>query len=584
MATPGVPTAFAQAPKWARSQAIARSRSRIVGGMISSSKPLLMVAVLVASGCGKHKASTDSEPDTTGSATPVATSGGKGVKAALGGKPGGVPFAPSTQGFKFQNYGNEDGIENLTPAEVKRMFGPEACADMEGETCLLTPAAKKWMEETNKGMDGGHCEGLATMALLFDLKKLVATDFGAPTAYELSIEGNKQLQHEIAYWFSTQFIAPMSEAEIRDLTPNQVIDKLTEAFTSGADSYTLGIYMPDGSGGHATTPYAIVDHSDTETWIMHYDNNFPGEARHIDVDRKANTWKYFTAADPKEPGSVYEGTAETHSMTLAPTSIRLGKLACPFCGEVDDAADDPLRAKGSRQIILDGDANLLITDDAGKRIGFVGGKLVNEIAGAKAIAPKAGARRANAEPIYDIPSGHALKVTLDGSTLAKEESIDVSLIAAGYTMGVYGVELDPGEKDTIEFSKDWKHVSYATDRDETPDLELGVATLGADFEFEIKASGETGGQRVEVSLDVKAGTLTVEAKAKDGSATYEVEIHRIDDHGEQVFRHKGVAAGAKDRFVFRYAAWKGNGSKLEVGVDRGDDGDIDEEEQLGDEE
>ena len=543
-------------------------------------RTLLTILATLAAGCGKKKSSTQTDPP----APESVAAGAKGVKASLGGKPGGVPFAPSTQGFKFQNYGNEDGIENLTPAEVKRMFGPDVCADMEGETCILTPAAKQWMDETNKGMDGGHCEGLATMALLFDLKKLNASDFGAPTAYELAIEGNTKLQHEIAYWFSTQFVAPMSDAEIRDLTPNQVVDKLTQAFTSGADSFTLGIYMPDGSGGHATTPYAIVEKSDAETWIMHYDNNFPGEARHIDVDRKANSWKYFTAADPKEPGSVYEGDAGTHSMTLAPTSIRLGKLACPFCGEVDDPADDERRAKGSRQIILDGDANLLITDDAGKRIGFVGGKLVNEIAGAKAIAPKAGSRRADAEPIYEIPSGHALKVTLDGSTLAKEEATDVSLIAHGYTMGVYGVELDPGEKDTIEFSWDWKHVSYTTDSDETPDLELGVTTRAADFSFAIKAGGETGGQRVDVSIDVKTGTLSVEAKSKDGTSSYEVEITRIDDKGEQVFKHKGVAAGAKDRFVFHYAAWKGNGTKLAVGVDHGDDGTIDEDEELGDEE
>jgi hypothetical protein len=509
---------------------------------------------------------------------------GRGVKAALGAKGGGAPFEPSNQGFKFENYGNDDGVENLTPAEIKRMFGPDACAQVEGDSCTLTPPAQAWMERINKEMDGGHCEGLATMALLFDVKKLVAADFGAPTAYQLALAGNRKLQHEVAYWFSTQFVPPMADAEIKTLTPNDVVDKLTAAFTSGSDSFTLGIYMRDGSGGHATTPYAIVEKSPTETWIMHYDNNFPGEARHITVDRKANTWTYFTAADPHEPGSAYDGDAKSFSLTLAPTSVRLKPYVCPFCGEVDDPADDEVRAKGSRQIILDGPADLLITDDTGKRLGHTGGQLVSEIAGGQALMPKARARRADAEPIYQVPGGHKLTVTLDGSTLKQRAPSDVTLVAQGYTMGVYGVDLAPDSKDTIEFSSDWKEIRYVTGQPETPELELGVATKGADYEFVIHASGEEGGQQLDVTLDVAAGTLAVEAAAKDGSATYEVEVHRIADHGEQVFTHKGVAAGAKDRFVFRYGAWQGQGSAMKVGVDHGEDGSIDEEEELGDEE
>lgn len=552
--------------------------------LVSSTLALTLFA------CSKKKsADPPADPGASGSAaagsgdTPAL--GAKGARrASLGSKPGETPFTPSAQGFKFENYGNEDGIENLTPAEIKRMFGADVCADEDNGECILTPAAEQWMEETNKGMDDGHCEGLATVALLFETGKLKAADFGAPTAFQLELAGNKKLQHEIAYWFSTQFVAPMSDAEISSLTPNEVVDKLVESFTTGKESYTLGIYMPDGSEGHATTPYAVIDKSDTETWIMQYDNNFPGEERHIDIDRKANTWKYFTSANPKEPGSTYEGGADTHTLTIAPTSVRLGAMTCPFCGEVDDPADDDARAKGSRRIILDGDADLLITDDTGKRIGHVGGALVNEIPGAKAIPAKAAGRAANAEPIYQLPSGHALTVTLDGSTLKSEEGSDVSLIAQGYTMGVYGVELDPGQKDTITFSPDWREVSYTTAQDATPDLELGVATKAADYEFEISASGETGGQRLSITLDVKAGTLAVEAAAVDGTATYEVEIHRIADDGEQVFKHKGVSSGPKDRFVFDYAQWTGNGKDLKVGVDHGDDGTIDDEEEMDDEE
>ena len=66
------------------------------------------------------------------------------------------------------------------------------------------------------------------------------------------------------------------------------------------------------------------------------------------------------------------------------------------------------------------------------------------------------------------------------------------------------------------------------------------------------------------------------------TASYEVEIHRIDDHGEQVFTHAGTSSGADDRLVFAYAAWTGNGAGTHVGIAHGDDGKIDEEVDLSD--
>lgn len=556
-------------------------------------RPLLVLTLtpLVALGCGKK--SNDSSSSTTGSSGSSESSGSSsgsggsgsgggeaksGVRASLRSGPSGENFTPSKEGFSFQNYGNEEGIENLTAGELQRLFGKDVCAEGEGESCVLTPPAQRWMEETNKGMNGGHCEGMATVALLLELGKLKPTDFGAESTYKIEFKDNKKLQHEIAMWFSTQAIAPMSAAEVRTMTPNQIADTLAEAFKSGKESYTLGFYMADGSGGHATTPYAVVDKSPDETWIMHYDNNFPGEERHITINRKANTWTYFTAADPKEPGATYEGNADTKSLTIAPTSVRTGKLVCPFCGDVDKGAG------GSREIITDGDADVLVTDDKGKRIGHADGKLVNEVEGGEVVEPKSTGRAATSEPIYRLPQGHALTVTLDGGPLKKKEATDVSLIAPGYTMGVYGVDLSPGEKDTLTFSPDWKEVSYQTEHDETPELELGVETSGADYEFEIHAGGEAGGQRVDLTLDVTTGTLTVQAAAKDGAASYEVEIHRIDEHGDQVFKHKGVSSGAADKLVFHYGDWKGNGSAMKAGVDKGGDGKVDEDEDLADEE
>jgi hypothetical protein len=75
-------------------------------------------------------------------------------------------FRPNGDGFKFENYGQAEGRINLTPAELQRMFGDRVFATANGAEKILTPAAQKWMEETSKAMDGGHCEGMAVVSLL----------------------------------------------------------------------------------------------------------------------------------------------------------------------------------------------------------------------------------------------------------------------------------------------------------------------------------------------------------------------------------------------------------------------------------
>lgn len=542
--------------------------------------PVGVVAAL-AGGCKKKQA--DPGATGSGSAGAPATPAGPGkVLAALGARAGSGDakgdFTPTTKGFKFQNYGNENGIENLTPAEVERLFGPAVCADREGDTCLLAPAPARWMQQLNDGMDGGHCEGMAVLSLMFELGKRDPKEFGGATARDLDLAANKKLQHEIAYYYSMQALAPVSARD--PLTPTEVVQRLVDGFATGKESYTLGFFMADGTGGHATTPYAVVDKGDDVVWILHYDNNFPGEERHIEVNRKTNTWSYFTAANPKEPGAAYQGDANTRTLLAIPASARLGALACPFCGDVDAPAGAQL---GARQISTEGEAALTIADDTGKRIGHGDdGKLINEIAGASILQPMAAGRAAHQEPRYTVPGGHKLTITLDGAKLASKTTTDVSLLGPGYTLGVYDVALSPKEKDTIAVSADWREISYTTDRDETPELEIGIETTGADYVFDIHAAGETGGQRLDLVVDAKAGTLTVQAQAKDGEATYEVEVHKLDKGGEQVFRHKGVAAGAKDQLVLHYGEWEGNGHPMKAGVDKGDDGSIDETEELDD--
>jgi hypothetical protein len=481
-------------------------------------------------------------------------------------------FLPTTNGFKFQNYGNDKSFTNLTSYELRRMFGDKVCARVEGADCTLTPAAESWMTEMNKSMGGGHCEGFAALSLLMERGQIDPTQFGAPTPYALDIDGNEKLQREIAYWFVTQNVMPMASAEIKTLTPNEVVDKLRDAIKSGSESYTLGIYQPEYKAGHATTPYAIAEKENGVLWIMQYDNNYPGEERHIEIDTKANTWAYTTAADPNGAESGYKGDADTKTLTIAPSSIRTGSMVCDFCGDVDaPAAADA--SKGSapgeapyREIMMVGDGSLLITDDQGKRLGYANGKLVNEIAGAVFAADKSDKSAAeDDDPSYFVPPGHALKVALNGSD-AKDSSSDVVLVGPGYTLGVEGIALAKGQSDEVAFSKDWSEIQYTTKKNEAPTILLGIETTSADYTFELNVAGDGDGQVITVALDVAKGSFALNVDGGPAKSDFAVAIERTDKTGTQVFKHKGLDVGASQVARFEYGAWKGDKAPLHVDI------------------
>ncbi|MCE7946949.1 MAG: hypothetical protein DYG88_05920 [Chloroflexi bacterium CFX4] len=290
-----------------------------------------------------------------------------------------IGFKPKEHGFAFQNYGNENNPTNLTAVEMIRIFGAErVCAgavNAEGG-CKLTAPAAAFMKKENADMDGGHCEGMAVLSLVFFEQQLSAADFGAALPNKLRLRGNKALQREIAYWFQLQVMDEVYGSRIT-LTPAEVVDGLIGAFE---ENYlvTLAFYQPDGSGGHAVTPYAVRQMSDTRYDILIYDNNFPNEERAIEVDIEANTWRYNTAANPNDPPELYEGDETTQSLIVVPLEARYQEsFTCSYCGDYIPA--EKTGTVDKLTFSLNGEANVIITDGQGRTLRFVDGAFSNDI-------------------------------------------------------------------------------------------------------------------------------------------------------------------------------------------------------------
>lgn len=499
-----------------------------------------------------------------------------------GGRPGTVVydfgFRPGEHGFSFENYGDDREVTNLTADEMRRMFGDQACSRIEGDTCTLTPPARQWMEQINDAMAGGHCEGMAVLSLMMYTGQISPDQFGGNLASELDIN-DEFLQREIAYWWATQSTAPTAESVIRG-TPMEILETIQQMDANG-ETYTIGIYKEDFSGGHAITPFGIKSVEDGLYTILVYDNNYPGEVRELLIDERDNSWAYEAAINPDVESELYTGNADTQTLDLTPTSARLGEQYCPFCEEGYGSASGAklaAPAQAQNQIFLDGKGHILITDDQGNRLGYVDGKIVNEIPGASFNAYRMGFQQEAPDPIYSIPAGLEVTVTIDGSTLDAASETDLVLIGPGFSIGVEEIILEPGQVDTVEFLPNDQMIIYSTDQDESPFIVVAIEDpSGADYYFEVQGMDMQGGGEIDVLLDTKTGDLLIGTEKLQNAGDFALYLSRITEELEEEFYAEGIMLQAGATIYVNYAEWTdANPEGLYIDVDLDGDGEPDE--------
>jgi hypothetical protein len=493
-------------------------------------------------------------------------------------------FRPETNGLGFENYG-ASANQNLTPDEVRRIYGDSVCASTTDGKCTLTPPAQQWMEEQNKGMSGGHCYGFSVTALRLWKGDLKADQFGgAPAASALPINGNDLLQRTIALNFVFQGFNSVRNGAIAG-TPNDVLDKLIAALkASDNETYTIGFFNAQGSGGHAVTPYAVEDVGNGIMNVLIYDNNYPNITRAINFDRNANVWTYEAATNPSEPSSKYVGDANTKSLFLFPTKPGLAVQPCPFCAAAaggsaggvtgSSGGQSAPAGAGYNEIALEGSpdnhGHLVFTDQQGHRTGYVDGKLLTEIPDITIVRDFATQQVWDeaVEPVYRMPPSLVVTVTVDGTALTKADETNVDLIGPGYDLAVDGIMLDPGQKDTLTLAPDGKTLSYTTNKSESPELDLGVDAVGdsPDYAFAVKGVKVEGGGTVSAALDLTGGRFQLSTANATAGGTYGIAMGRFDTTSEQVFGHDSIALAPGDTATLVFGDWKKDGDAMPLVV------------------
>jgi hypothetical protein len=516
----------------------------------------MALGMLALAACG-HTASTAPE-----AADPGAQPAGDSAAATVpvtGGIVADSGFRPDDHGFVFENYGDRlrDGSTptNMTAADMRLMFGDGVCADAAVGRCDLVPGAQKWLDATNTDMNGGHCYGFSVAAQLLWEGRNDATSFGAPQTPGLAIARNVILQRSIASDWAMQLLDSVRSKEITG-SPNKVLDALRAALhPNPAETYTIAIFKPDWSGGHAVTPYAVVDRGGGIFDVLIYDNNWPGTTRAIVFDTNANTWTYDAATNPDQPDEVYKGTAKTKTISLFPTSPGLGAQKCPFCkkrprstgasaavGTVNSTVPAGSPSEDLEEIVLTGSdvehADLLITDGNGHRLGVVNGKVVQEMPGGS-FDPLVANRdwSESMSPAYFVPAGQSYTITIDGSGLSSPDMESLDVVGPDFDVAVDDIPMSPHETDNLAIAPDGTTLSYSSSRFESPTIEVGASDDDADYAYVVAGVSDRPDSTITLDLPIDAGKLSLTTTGTTGSSKVDVQVARTSAQGDIAVRH-----------------------------------------------
>ncbi len=238
--------------------------------------------------------------------------------------------------LSFSNFGDRYEAGKFNADLAIRMFGADAVCQPGMAECVVDPNIQVFIDEVNKGLASGHSEGFAVVSQLFALGKLKSTDFGAPRPVDVN-GSSTEILRELAYFAATQRIEGV-HANDKKFDAKGSLAFLAEALTDPNEGYRLvvAIKQADGSfgAGHAMVPFGYFKTEQDGQYVVRlYDPNFPQTERRMNIDVKANSWRYDGTFDSRDP-LIYEGTSENKNLLyFSPVTPRLGKFTAPHASE-----------------------------------------------------------------------------------------------------------------------------------------------------------------------------------------------------------------------------------------------------------
>jgi len=491
-------------------------------------------------------------------------------------------FDFSSDAFPFANFGGIANGSAVSPDHMARMFGKDAVCIPGGDECRLTPIAKEYLRAVNDTIRGGRCEGFAILSGLAARGEVDLTPFGGNDAQGLSIDNNRQLGAEIAYWYATQFLRDVVPQTTVPTDAVGAVELLHQEFRKEDHAmYRVGIARLDEetgalSGGHAILATYVAPGPGAEQYVIGvYDNNHPDAEREIVVDAAANRWTYQASANPDDPTTVYAGDPDNQNpLYLASVEPRQGTHPCTFCGlHADDDAD-------LAQLFGSASAEIVAVHPSGARIGEQGGRHIDEHEHGH-VHPSFTAAchdcRDSSHVVVPHHSTAGVVLEIRPATHAPVEDgllvpIDARYFGDGFAVTVEGVDLAGiDEVHTLDVKANGDDVTFTTSPPEPEDIAvLSLAVELASLEQLFVEAVLRGSEIARLLIDPVVGNPTLRVQ---GATARETTRMRVTEHFQDTLRSFTVDAptpeGARVQIVVAESV---AGGDVVVVLDRDDDG------------
>lgn len=419
-------------------------------------------------------------------------------------------FAPQRDGFKFFNYSNVGSafsnrvnkylfgsayskVRNLSSQQMINLFGrKQVClGHRRGKptSCVLSPAAKSWMDAVNSSSNGGHCFGIATVAAQLFNNQLSTEQLGGG-ANAHSIPFKPALTRAIAQGYSLQNLAT-----VHTVQPREAVKRLKRSLRPGHTPFTLSL-AASGGGGHGVTPIALTRTGKGTYDIVIYDNNYPDRLRAIHANtnyipgtRTQVGFDYELFTLPGQPPEKLVG-----SIGLWDVSKFRGKFACPFCA---GALKSTVHLA---PVMTDTPVRVSVTSPDGRRI-----------RGMRTVRPSNPWLPGSPQPLpsFQVPRGKPFKLVIDNGANTQPVATTVAIETGSVTWELEGYQLPPGSVDSVSVSPKSGAFNFATSHGSDPALAVADHSTNANARvIMIGPNAINPGGSFSTKTDMRAGVFT----------------------------------------------------------------------------
>ena len=220
---------------------------------------------------------------------------------------------------------------------------------------------------------------------------------------------------------------------------------------------------------------------------------------------------------------------------------------------------EPQTTAASVQVSIDTDANVLIANSDGKRIGFdiTTKQFVNEIPEARIIDRES-------YSTFVLPydkTGKVYRIAVAAKAGSASAAI-LSMTGPGFIAGVRSLKLTAGQVQRLSISANGSAISFMTNDDGgTPQL-FFTTQSGRDkpsYRFEITSPYLSRGKTIRVNLELEQGRLLFQSDDTRKNS-FSVMMRRTNPAGgRDTYLHQEVLFARSNNYALNFAHWDGKG-------------------------